>query len=520
MDVGNILKKVGWLLLLCLFLVGSAQAKEKFVLAISSDISTLDPNHATGWTSRGVWGYIYQPLIWTSGINREQLPCLAESWELVNPTTWKFRIRKGITFENGEPLTAADVKFSIDRILRRVNTRYLGFATALFSRFIDKVEAPDNKTLMITTKYPEPTFLHLLTAIFVVDKEYVEKSGDREMAKHPVGTGPFKFLDRKPSESITLVANKNYWNTNPHPGTFYPPKIDEVEMKIIPQLQTRMAALKAKEIDGDGSIELDMAKELEKDPNINVYYTVDNSPQMVMFNWRMEKDPNTGDPNPFCDVRVRKALNYAVDIPALIKNYLTGRERRATLIGSGAVGYDPDVPFYEYNPEKAKQLLAEAGYPDGFETNYYTLAHMPPVSQALVQYWRDIGLKINLKMTTLPVVQRAVINKKLDGMISWSCGRGGETAKQFFDSTIRYDGMWAMHARDERLETLVDKQGKEFDQNNRAAMIDEIVKTLWEEAWFVPLWEPVVIKAIRNEWNYEDWPAAVGIYLTNLSRKN
>jgi peptide/nickel transport system substrate-binding protein len=183
------------------------------------------------------------------------------------------------------------------------------------------------------------------------------------------------------------------------------------------------------------------------------------------------------------------------------------------------VGYTPDVPFYEYNPEKAKQLLAEAGYPHGFEFTFHTVTDMPPAYQTICQYFRDVGLKVNIKVTTTPVVMNAIIRKKLYGMVSWSAGRGRETAKQFFDSTMRYNGIWAMHAKDERVEALVEKQGKDFDQERRAKTIQEVVKILWEDAWFVPLWEPVVIKAIRNEWEYEDWPAALSIYLTNLSRK-
>ncbi|MBW2062511.1 MAG: hypothetical protein JRI95_13260 [Deltaproteobacteria bacterium] len=506
-----------------LMVSSSTQAKERpentFVLAIASDISTLDPNHVRGWASRGVWAYIYQPLIFVSGIDRTPLPGLAESWDLVNPTTWKFKIRKGVKFENGRPFTAADAKYSIDRILRRVNKRYPGFATKMFGRFIDQVETPDDYTLVITTKYPEITFIHLISAIFLVSETYVEEVGDKEMAKNPIGTGPFKFVERQPSESITLNASEGYWNTNPAPGTFGPPKIDRVVMRIIPEMQTRIAALKAKEVDGNGGIQVDAARELEKNPEINLFYTVDNSPQMLLFNWRADKDPKTGKPNPFKDVRVRRALNHAIDVPTLIKNYLTGRELRATLIGSGAVGYNPDVPFYEYNLEKARQLLTEAGYPKGFEFTFHTIANMPPVFQAIHQYWRDAGLKVNLRVTTVPVIVNEVIRKKLYGVVNWSAGRGRETAKQFFDSTMRYNGIWSLHAKDERVEALVEKQGKEFDQEKRAALIHEVVKILWKDAWFVPLWEPVVIKAIRKEWEYEDWPAALSIYLTNLSRK-
>lgn len=238
-----------------------------------------------------------------------------------------------------------------------------------------------------------------------------------------------------------------------------------------------------------------------------------------MFNWIAKKDPKTGEPNPLCDVRVRKALNYALDLDAVITNYLTGREYRTTLVGRGSIGYNPSVPFYEYNPEKAGQLLKEAGYPHGFTLTYHLPKDVRPSSQAIAQYWRDIGVDVRFKRTTTPVVMRAVLRKKFYGIVHWNSGRGTETVKGFFDTMLRPEGMYALQGPDERVVALVKKQGKEFDLKKREKLINEIIQILWKDAWYVPLWEAVSITALRKEWHYESMPAITGIFLPYISKK-
>ncbi|HHE74659.1 MAG TPA: hypothetical protein ENL37_06185, partial [Desulfobacteraceae bacterium] len=368
---------------------GLPEPKGTFIIGSGIYFSNIDPNK-TNPGSQVV--QTFQSLILPSLIDYHILPDLAVSWEVTDPKTWKFKIRKGVKFSNGQPLTSADVQYSFYRQMGKYNRRFPGANKRMWQKIIDYIETPDDYTAIIHTKYPDPSALSVLRWIFIVPKAYIEAVGDSKFSKMPVGTGPFMYVDRKVGESLTLEANPYYWNVNPLKGSRGPAQVKKVILRSMPKEQTRMAALKAGEIDGSG-IAPDSVKNFENDKNFSIYYSRKNQAYFVMFNWRDAKDPKTGKPNPFADVRVRRALNHAVDVDALTKNYLTGREYRTTLLGRGGIGYNPNVPFYSFDPEKAKQLLAEAGYPNGFSTEFYTTADAPAFLNALTQYFRDIGIR-------------------------------------------------------------------------------------------------------------------------------
>lgn len=490
-----------------------------FTMPMEFDISTLDPGKAIAWTSRNVWGNLFMGLTGPSGLDWKTIPFLAASWQNVNQNTWKFTIRPGIRFQDGSPMTSADVKFSFDRVLGRLNPRFPGYLKRMYSDLIDTIETPDERTIVFTTKYVDPLFPWVIGAIFMVPKAYIEKVGDDAFADNPIGQGPYKFREWKRGESVTLDAFEDYFNTQPKKGELGYSKIKTVVFRVIPEMQTRIAALRAGELNAMLGVGYDSAKDLAKDPKIQLYYTAVNSPQLIMFNWRAEKDPDTGKPNPFLDVRVRQALNMALDLDSIIKHYLTGREYRTTMVGKGASGYNPKVPFYRYDPEKAKRLIKEAGYPDGFEVPFHVPSDVRPETQAIAQYWRDAGIRVQLKHTTQAVVMNQVLRKELYGLVHWNLGRGSETRKGFFDTMLMYDGMYALHAKDERVDKLANEWIVEFDTAKRNALTNELIDIVWKEAWYVPLWEPVAITALRKEWNYEYLPAVPGLWLTNVSPK-
>ena len=513
-------------LLIALFFLtpGSAWAEPAkpegtFITAMEFDAGSLDPNLATAWASKGITYNIFQALTGQSRLSYETIGNVAKSWDMENQTTWKFKLRQGVKFQNGQPLTSKDVAFSFNRLMGRIDRRYAGFAKKMYSRLIDRIETPDDYTVVFYTKYPEPVFTYMLGGILIVPQAYVEEIGDKEFAKKPIGCGPYRFKDRKRGESITLGANETFWNTDSNPEQIGPSRVEAVVFRIIPQMQTRIAALKANEIHACVGITVDQSRALEKESDIRLYYNDVNRPQSIKFNWLDEKDPSTGEPNPLRDVRVRRALNYALDLDTIIKSYLTGKEHRTTLIGRGSFGYNPDVPFYTYNPEKAKALLKEAGYENGFSMPFFSSTDIRPEMQAIFQYWRDVGINVQIKQTTQALVIGQVLQKKLYGFVRWNHGRGAETAKGFFDTMLLYEGQYAQHPKDERIETLVQQWLQEFDLEKRARLTHEIITILWEDAWYVPLWEPVVIAALRNEWDYEHTDAMGSFVLPYISRK-
>ncbi len=269
------------------------------------------------------------------------------------------------------------------------------------------------------------------------------------------------------------------------------------------------------------SVPSDLTKDIEKDPKIKIYYAPGDKAAYILINWKTAKDPKTGDPNPFLNVRVRRALNHALDIEALIKNYMTGYEKRTTLLGQKAIGYNPDVPFYEYNPEKARQLMAEAGYAQGIKTQYFAWAGVTPIVEATQKYWQEIGIQVEVKRSTRSVVWRDLMMKKdqrLYGLTHWGKA-GGPDPGNWFKSSVLYKGVFAIHGQNDRVDEIARQQAREFDQKKRAALIDEAIQIIWKDAWFIPLWQGVAIKAVRTEWSYQDPPFTTGIVITNISKK-
>lgn len=491
-----------------------------FTLTMQDDLPILDPQNQAAHAVRSILGYIYEPLV-TSNLNDMSTQhVLAESWELIDPRTWKINLRKGVKFHNGQFLTSADVKFSIERVMGVIDTKFPGYHKPIIKQLVDTVETPNDHTIIVHTKRPDASFLYFIQSIFIISKAYFETFGDVELAKRPLGTGPFKFKERKIAEFLSLEANENYWNNNPASGAQGPSRIKTATFRIIPQESTRISAFKAGEVDAINANGLgdDNAKLLEKDARFQVYYGQSNQVFFLIMNWKEEKNKATGQPNPFYDVRVRRAINYAIDVDAIIKNYLTGREHRTTMVGTGAIGWNPNVPWYEFNPNKAKELLAEAGYSKGFKTTF-SLAGVNPWQVTVKQYLKDVGIDAEFNIKSSAVLTSYIGGKKLDGFMALSATEGSDTVGRMAIGYFTSDGPVALHAKDDRVDELAVKQSQEFNVERRAKIIHEMIAIIWKDAWYVPLWEPVNIYAINNDWKYEYPKFFPGVQLTHLSKK-
>jgi peptide/nickel transport system substrate-binding protein len=513
---------LGFLAALSLF-VGScagaasppAVTQVTFTDAEQNEPGTVDPQKL------GTGGNFYTSEaldIW-SMLDYHLMPCLAKSWEALDAKTWKFTIQPGVKFHNGDTMTSADVQYSFYRGMGKYNPNFVGVRQAVNKALIDSIDAPDDSTVIFHLLRPEVSLPDILHVDRIVPKNYTEKVGDDAFGKAPVGTGPFMFKEWKINESLTLEANPNYWNTSPLPGQLNRPSIETVTYRFIPEEASRIAALQAGEIDAANTISPDNARALEKDPKIKVYYNGINTPNYMIMNWRAEKDGN-GNPNPFLDVRVRQAMNYALDIDTLIKNYGTGREYRTTMLGKGGLGYNPNAIIYNYNPDKARQLLKEAGYPNGFATKWNQVQVIPQY-EAMQKYWKDIGVDVSFTTMAQPVLVSRVNNKTLDGMTAWSAAQGADPMNQFLENVVKYEGNNAVHGKDPVAEDLAVKARSEVDPQKRAKLYDQIISIIWKDAWFVPLWEPVQIRAFSAKWDYANPPATgySGIDITSIKLK-
>lgn len=316
-------------------------------------IITMDPGNYRDRDTETVIRNVFDALV-TRTWDGEVIPEIAESWEIPDPTTYVFKIREGITFHNGEVLDADDVVFTFERVLQENG---IGGQTSPRRGLLGPVASVtkvDPYTVEFTLENPFPVFLQALCHFQIVPKDYVTKVGDAEFAEKPVGAGPFKFKEGRLNDQVVLTRFEGYYGGAPDLPPVGPAAIDTVVFRMMPDPATRVAALKAGEIHIADKLPPDMADSLKDDPGIKVDSVPGTRTYGIEF--CLTKPP-------FDDVRVRQALNYAIDWDAIIATIYGGRAvRLSTAFIPSGFGYHHDLKPYEYNPAKAVELLKEAGF--------------------------------------------------------------------------------------------------------------------------------------------------------------
>jgi peptide/nickel transport system substrate-binding protein len=398
-------------------------------------------------------------------------PKLAEKWE-VSPcvTVFTLTLRRGIRFHDGEPLNAEAVKVNFERRLDPKAATPMRFLVAP----IKSVTVVDEYTVRMETTKPFAAMLGNLTHTTnsIQSPAALKASWDKPLPK-PVGTGPFIMKERIPGDRVTMVRNENYWGEKA--------KLDEVVWRVIPDDAARMVALEAGEVHVAVRVPpLDIPR-LEADPEIYVDHTSSIRTIYIGFNTLVE---------PFDDIRVRQALNYAVNKEAIVKYVLGGVGRVSDApISPGIFGYHP-IMTYEYNPEKAKALLAEAGYPDGFEIamhfspgRYYMDA---PVVTAAVADLLKVGVKVEIITmewgTFLPfIIRPAAEAEHKMFLLGWGCITGDADYGLFplFRSEERFN---LAFYKNERVDELLTLGRTTADPEVRKSAYKEAMAIIMDEA--------------------------------------
>ncbi|MCC6642892.1 MAG: hypothetical protein IT386_17160, partial [Deltaproteobacteria bacterium] len=314
-------------------------------------------------------------------------PELAESWTLIDDTTWQFKLRHGVTWHDGTPFTADDVVATIDIVLNGKPESYYR------TRIADATgaEKVDDFTVNIKTKQKSAILPVGLADIYIYQAKQIRDGGNEAISAHPVGTGQFKLAGSEEGVSVTLERYDGYWGEKAH--------LDKVVFRAIPEDATRLAALERGEIDIAYNVPPDDAPRLEGSSDI----TVVSSPigQIMNVNFSLNSDVIPAD-SPLRNVKVRQALNYGVDKESIVENLLQGFTKVAPgqVIAADGLGHNPAIEAYPYDPEKAKQLLAEAGYPDGFEfvltTAQGRYVKQLEIPQAIAGQLEAVGVKVDL----------------------------------------------------------------------------------------------------------------------------
>jgi peptide/nickel transport system substrate-binding protein len=336
-----------------------AQPSGRVVVAQGVDPTTLDPHNHEETPAYNVLLNLYDTLLFRDK-ELKLIPWLAESWRVVNPTTWEFKIRRGVKFHNGEDLDAEAVKFSLDRLFNPENK----MRQAPNFTLVDRVEVVDPHTVRVLTKKPFPTLENQLALRgAIVPPRYFREKDGATVAKNPVGSGPYRFVRWTKDEAITLEANEAWWGGAP--------PVKTLVFRPIPEHTTRVAALQAGEVDIVTNVPPHLVQQVEADSKLYV----SKAPSVrVIFLWvythQYDKEHKLVGPynGPTRDRRVRQALNLAVNVDEVIKNVLEGNGIRvATPLTGKHFGVDPGLRPLRPDAARARQLLAEAGYPNGLD---------------------------------------------------------------------------------------------------------------------------------------------------------
>ena len=378
-------------------MVAGLASAEELRFGYQVETPSVDPHWSTNTSAIAVGKHAFDHLIHKNekmGLEAQ----LAESWKPLDDLTWEFKLRKGVKFHDGTPFTADDAVFSITRHLTIESPN--SFKQYVAGKTPIKI---DDHTIQIKTEVPTPLMETDLAAFAVVSKKYAEGAAspvDFNSGKATIGTGPYKFVEWKREDSLVFDANPEYWGGKP--------KWDRVVFKPIKSDPTRVAALKSGDVDIIDRVPTADLSGLKKDPKVVISEGIGNRPWFVWIDMRRDLTPyvfnNDGTPawpNPLRDWKVRKALSLAINRQAIVDRVFEGSAVIATqLLPEGFYGYNDDLKPEPYDPARAKQLLAEAGFPDGFKVTLHSTSggylNDAKVAEAVTQMWTQAGIKTDL----------------------------------------------------------------------------------------------------------------------------
>lgn len=493
-------------------LLTTAAYAQELRIGYSDPISSLDPqlnNHAGDHNAAQMLFASLSP----KDVNGP-VPYLAESWELVDPNTWEFKLRESANFSDGSPVTAADIAYSYSRA-RDVPGSVASFRG--FLRTVDTVDVVDDKTLRIKTNVPNPILPVSLSTVYIVKKETTKgaASEDFNSGEALVGPGPYLLEEFVPGSRIKMMRNDDYWGSKP--------EWKSVEFQHIANPAARTAALLAGDVDMIDKVSLADLNRLQATDGV----TVHSYPglRVLMLQPSFTAGPNefltdkSGAPldvNPLLKQKVRQAMSIAINRDAIVDRIMSGGATVASQwMPEGSFGYDPETGPIPYDPEGAKALLAEAGYPEGFGLTVHVPGDRYPMAtetaQAIAQFWTRIGIDTRVEAVPYSVYSgRANKNEYAVSMIGWGNGTGeGSYAMTTILATHDKDkglgaSNWNRYSS-ERHDAILTQVTSEFDEEKREALMHDAVKVVMEEVGVIPLFHYKMNWATRDGLKVVPW---------------
>ncbi|MGH7355101.1 MAG: ABC transporter substrate-binding protein [Candidatus Rokuibacteriota bacterium] len=483
-------KRVRWLAAVCCAIVllglgfrdlaaaqGKPEGEMRFAVYVTISPLWFDPAEVVGfitpfWVMYALHDALVKPMP-----GNLMSASLAESWTTsADQRVYEFKLREGVKFHNGDPFTAEDVKFSFQRI-----------KTKLLREKVREVEVVGASRVRFHLHEPWPDFMTFYGTLasgagWIVPKKYVEQVGVDGFRRHPVGLGPYRFVSHTVGIELTLEAYEGYWRKTP--------SVKRLVFKMIPEATTRLAMLKRGEVDVAYLLDAPMAQDIKRDPNFKLAFSGGIGTFYLDFFDQWDSK------SPWADRRVRLAASYAMDRRALNEADTLGASKLNGSVVPRSFEFALPIEPYPYDPAKAKQLLAEAGYPNGFDAG--ELHPWPPyfpMAEAVAGYLGAVGIKTKLRTMERAAFYAALGSKKLRGLCLCITAVYGNAASRISE-IVPSEGAYAYGAYPD-VEALYRQQARETDRKKREALLHQIQQLLHERVRFAPIYDYI-------------WPSGIG----------
>ena len=479
----------GWTVLVAFFLVGllagevAAQGPPDGQLTVAFDASIassfLDPAETAGIATPFVFLYALHDALIKPLPGNDMAPCLAESWrESPDGLVYEFKLREGLRFHNGDPFTAEDVKFSFHR--------YRGVSAKLLHERVKAVQVIDPHRVRFVLHTPWPDFLAFYAtpatgAAWIVPKKHIERVGEDGFGRQPVGLGPYRFVRMNPGVELVLEANEQYWRKKP--------SIKRIVIKGVPDRTTRLSMLKTGEADIGYLMVGVEAATVKADPRLRLAKVISSATWWVEFleQWKPR--------SPWHDRRVRLAANLAIDKQGINDAERLGFSRLTGSIIPGVMEFALRIEPYPYDVPQARRLLAEAGYPNGFDAG--DINPLPPfttMGEVVANNLAAVGIRSRVRSMERAAFLEAWRSKKLQGVIVTASAAVGNAPARL-EAFVLGSAAYAYGGYPD-LDDLFHQQGQERDRKKRETLLHQIQRLMHERVMHGPIFEPATLHGV------------------------
>jgi peptide/nickel transport system substrate-binding protein len=502
-----------WLVAIPLVAAGivfaDAAVAAELAIGIGADVTAIDPHYHNVTPNSNVAAHIFDYLVLRDE-RQKPIPGLAESWRTIDPVTWEFKLRRGVKFHDGSEFTAGDVVASIERVPTVPNSPS---PFTVYTKQIKEMIVVDPYTIRFRTAAPYPLMPSDMTQVAIISKSAAKASTeDFNSGKAAIGTGPYRLVRYAKGDRIELARFDDYWGGNT--------PWDKVTLRLLPADAPRVAALLAGDVQAIENVPTSDVANLRKDKRISLYRTV--ADRLIYLHMDSERDVSPfvtdreGKPlakNPLKDARVRKAISKAINRQALVERVMEG-EAVATgqLLPEGFFGYTKNLKPEGYDPEGAKKLLAEAGYPNGFGLTIHSpnnrYVNDAKVAQAVAQMLTRVGIATRVEaMPSATFFPQATEFKFSFILAGWSSGTGEASSplKALIATPSREKGFGTAnrgHYSNAKVDLMLEDALVTVDDAKREALLQRATELAINDTAIVPLYHQVSLWGTRNGIGY------------------